>query len=548
MSYQHKGGRGGGRFGGRGRGGRDGGGRGRGDGPRELLWDPTVKWFFEDADGGGGGDGTPSGGLEKGINKKRARDYHVKGREGARAPSLDDARKTAALELRRYKLVKRLRHQLALKCGQLQIKPPLLVFERWLARAMLEDGDDAVPTPMFPAVDAGGGLAQDLRRAGVEDQAAADAAANELAAQAKAIAGKLIASDGDDDGDDDDERAGKKKDIVTAEDAGPLLALKVNGEKPYMSVSKAHMGKLRALYCRHSLGGTPLPPEGTPEHGAFIAATFSLLARYDALGGAGYQAALNETAFDVLKKRLGVGCEAFASPLNCRYGRFCSAFPDVDKPFGSLGSFFDFKPTRGSFEMNPPFVPESLLAAATHADALLKTAETQGGRLSIVVVVPAWRDVPMWKALDESPFKRGETLVVPASEHGFCDGAQHCRPPRERHRVSSYDTGVFFLQTEAGARRWPVTDEIRAELTAAMKQAVGSAKSVGDLEKRFRPNGPNKAGFVRKDKDKPPPRREEEAEGRDDYDAGGGEQQAAGVDDDGGGEKKKRRRRRKHED
>ena len=129
---------------------------------------------------------------------------------------------------------------------------------------MLEDGDDAVPTPMFPAVDAGGGLAQDLRRAGVEDQAAADAAANELAAQAKAIAGKLIASDGDDDGDDDDERAGKKKDIVTAEDAGPLLALKVNGEKPYMSVSKAHMGKLRALYCRHSLGGTPLPPEGTP--------------------------------------------------------------------------------------------------------------------------------------------------------------------------------------------------------------------------------------------------------------------------------------------
>ena len=44
-----------------------------------------------------------------------------------------------------------------------------------------------------------------------------------------------------------------------------------------MSVSKAHMGKLRALYCRHSLGGAPLPPEGTPEHGAFIAATSSAL-------------------------------------------------------------------------------------------------------------------------------------------------------------------------------------------------------------------------------------------------------------------------------
>ena len=76
MSHQQKGGRGGGRFGGRGRGGREGGGRGRGRGggagPSDFggLWDPTVKWFFEDADGGGGGGGAPpKGGLEKGIKK-----------------------------------------------------------------------------------------------------------------------------------------------------------------------------------------------------------------------------------------------------------------------------------------------------------------------------------------------------------------------------------------------------------------------------------------------------------------------------------------------
>ena len=168
------------------------------------------------------------------------------------------------LELRRYKLVKRLRHQLALKCGQLQVKPPLLVFERWLARAMLEDADDAVPTPMFPAVDAGGGLAQDLRRAGAEDADAA-AAAEELAAQAGAIAGEAHGSSR---GGRRREEGTGKKDSVTAEDAGPLLALKVNGEKPYMSVSKAHMGKLRALYCRHSLGGSaPLPPRVPPSTG-----------------------------------------------------------------------------------------------------------------------------------------------------------------------------------------------------------------------------------------------------------------------------------------
>ena len=52
--------------------------------------------------------------------------------------------------------------------------------------------------------------------------------------------------------------------------------------------------------------------------------------------------------------------------------------------------------------MNPPFVPEVLTAAAERAESLLAAAEESGGRLSFVVVVPAWRDVPMWRALDES--------------------------------------------------------------------------------------------------------------------------------------------------
>lgn len=80
--------------------------------------------------------------------------------------------------------------------------------------------------------------------------------------------------------------------------------------------------------------------------------------RYEGLSGHGYQAALSEEGFDVLLDSMGVQCEMFASPLNCRYANFCSAFPDVDVPFGSLGSFFQFQPMEGSFEANPPFVPE----------------------------------------------------------------------------------------------------------------------------------------------------------------------------------------------
>ena len=157
----------------------------------------------------------------------------------------------------------------------------------------------------------------------------------------------------------------------------------------------------------------------------------------------------------------------------------------------------------------------------------------------------------MWDALDGSKHKRGEVMIVPAAEHGFCDGAQHCRPPTERHRVSSYDTGVFFLQTTNGARRWPVTEEIRSELRDGMKAAVGTAKTVGDLEKRYRgekkrpktePRGDGDGdGDGEKDRYDGGRRRDENAnrrrEERDDEGAG-----------EGDGEKKRRRRRRKRED
>ena len=48
---------------------------------------------------------------------------------------------------------------------------------------------------------------------------------------------------------------------------------------------------------------------------------YRLLVRYDAIGGAGFQAAVGQDGFDVLAARLGVGAECFASPLNCRFDR-----------------------------------------------------------------------------------------------------------------------------------------------------------------------------------------------------------------------------------
>ena len=60
--------------------------------------------------------------------------------------------------------------------------------------------------------------------------------------------------------------------------------------------------------------------------------------------------------------------ELFASPLNCYYERFCSCFPDLDESFGSAGSIFEFTPTRGSYEANPPFAPGIMQATVSHIE------------------------------------------------------------------------------------------------------------------------------------------------------------------------------------
>ena len=86
---------------------------------------------------------------------------------------------------------------------------------------------------------------------------------------------------------------------------------------------------------------------------AFLFAAFCCVARYTAAQGGmhricgGHHCALCGNVFDVLKfGALKVEAELFASPLNCRFSTFCSAFPDTDFVFGSLGSFFEFSPTR----------------------------------------------------------------------------------------------------------------------------------------------------------------------------------------------------------
>ncbi|CAM9119404.1 unnamed protein product [Ectocarpus sp. 4 AP-2014] len=223
--------------------------------------------------------------------------------------------------------------------------------------------------------------------------------------------------------------------------------------KNKLRMNSAHYDKMKDLFSRSRVEGAARWQSFSTEHpppawiGDFHDCLFSCLMRYEALQGGGFQASMGGDAFDVLLKRFGARMECFASPFNCRYSRYCSAFPDTDGPFGSVGSFFDFQPTEGAYEANPPFVRDVILKMANHMDGLLQATAKA---LTFVVIIPCWEDSVGWKRLRDSAFL-SKHIKLDQKDHGYCEGKQHLR--RNRYRLASFHTSVFFLQTEAARRQ-----------------------------------------------------------------------------------------------
>merc|ERR1712046_328828 len=145
-----------------------------------------------------------------------------------------------------------------------------------------------------------------------------------------------------------------------------------------MKLNLTHYEKLKTLFMRHGSG-------------SFEDALYCLLLRYHGFHGQGFQAALPVPVFRVLRERFGVCMEGFASPLNSYFSRFCAAY-DADRMFGSIGSFFDWRPAEGSFEANPPFVDEIMEKAVIHCDTCLSSASSKSSALSLCMVFPHWPD------------------------------------------------------------------------------------------------------------------------------------------------------------
>ncbi|XP_076470748.1 mRNA (2'-O-methyladenosine-N(6)-)-methyltransferase-like isoform X2 [Babylonia areolata] len=241
-----------------------------------------------------------------------------------------------------------------------------------------------------------------------------------------------------------------------------FINLTYSGET--VRITTLHFQKLEQLYKIHCHDDHQL--------NMFLSRTWCLLKRYQtsfgtSAEGFGMQAALSSSVFECIHRLFGVTFECFASPLNCYFKQFCSAFADTDCFFGSRGPILSFYPLSGSLEANPPFCEELMEAMVDHFENLL--SETQEP-LSFIVFMPEWRDPPTeaLMRLESSRFNRKQ-VALPAYEHEYRHGMQHSCEQNEVNVKSMHATLVVFLQNEAGFQKWGPTPEKIKELILAAK-------------------------------------------------------------------------------
>ncbi|XP_069740810.1 mRNA (2'-O-methyladenosine-N(6)-)-methyltransferase isoform X3 [Narcine bancroftii] len=238
-------------------------------------------------------------------------------------------------------------------------------------------------------------------------------------------------------------------------------------------ISRNFLSKLEQLYRYSCIDDTRFEK--------FLARVWCLLRRYQSMfgvgahEGTGLQGALPVAVFEALNKHFGVTFECFASPLNCYFRQYCSAFPDTDGYFGSRGSFLTFSPVSGSFEANPPFGEELMDSMVTHMENLLGSSKEP---LSFIVFVPEWRNppTPALVRMEESKFKR-QQILVPAYEHEYRSGAQHICKKEDIYYKAVHSTALIFLQNDAGFAKWEPVQERIQELMAAYKITGKSSSS-----------------------------------------------------------------------
>lgn len=258
--------------------------------------------------------------------------------------------------------------------------------------------------------------------------------------------------------------------VVEIEEIGTsIVSLKYKDIPPF-KILKGHYDKLKTLY----VNNTTINKKEFDEK-EFLSRVYCVICRYETFfrnstlrnEGYGMQGAIPNYTFKELTKEFDVKQEMFASPLNCYFKSYCSAFFDTDVYFGSCGSFFSYEPIEGSFQCNPPFTEEVIERMADRIDYLLSNSELP---LSFIVFIPEWLDPPTpgLVKMNKSKYKRND-FIVSSQKHKYVAGTQFLEQRGTLLYSAIHDSHVYFLQNQAGFEKWTPTSEKIDKLREVME-------------------------------------------------------------------------------
>ena len=115
-----------------------------------------------------------------------------------------------------------------------------------------------------------------------------------------------------------------------------------------------------------------------------------IIYRYQLLGSNNNQLGVLPNILDKMKNEFGLDFECFASSINATSKNYCSIYYDVEKYFGSCGSFFNLKSISGTFGFNPPYQKEVMDKGILKILLELNNAEENNRELTFIITIPIW--------------------------------------------------------------------------------------------------------------------------------------------------------------
>jgi len=117
---------------------------------------------------------------------------------------------------------------------------------------------------------------------------------------------------------------------------------------------------------------------------------WAIVFRYQLLGSNNHQLAVLPNIMESMTKDYNLNFECFASAINSTYPRYCSIYYDLEKYFGSVGSFFTMTPIKGTFGFNPPYQKDIIDLGIKKLFGFLEKSQEH---LTFIITIPIWDNI-----------------------------------------------------------------------------------------------------------------------------------------------------------